>query len=108
MNSQIKEAARCIAVAQDPAAAGMSATQAAQCARMEAQTHAILAVAEQLRIANLLAITRADPADAPTNTSMPDDAFKALAEWVDHDDPECGGYPEWRPEVAEALGIEQP
>lgn len=73
-----------------------------------AQTHAILAVAEQLRIGNLLAITRADPADAPTSTSMPDDAFKALAEWVDHDDPADGGYPEWRPEVAEALGIEQP
>jgi len=58
-----------------------------------AQTHAILAIAEQLRIGNLIALA--------TRAPMSGDGDGIRAIYVDEDEYAI------RPEVAEALGIEQ-
>ncbi len=59
-----------------------------------AQAHAILAVAEQLRIGNLIAL--GDP------HHLHDGSVPTATEWMDLED--CPLLPE----IAEALGIEQP
>ena len=69
-----------------------------------AQVHATLAIVEQLRIGNLIALGYGgDEADCDQARA---DARVALVEWHAHEDPEMGGWPEIRPEIAAALGIE--
>ena len=69
-----------------------------------AQVHATLALAEQLRIANLIALGYGgDEADCDQARA---DARAALVNWHAHEDPEMGGWPEIRPDIAAALGID--
>ena len=69
-----------------------------------AQVHATLAVAEQLRISNLIALGYGgDEADCDQARA---DARVALVEWHAHEDPDMGGWPEIRPDIAAALGID--
>ena len=70
-----------------------------------AQVNATLAVAEQLRIANLIALGYGgDEADCDQARA---DARAALVDWHAHEDPEMGGWPEIRPDIAAALGTDQ-
>ena len=69
-----------------------------------AQVHATLAVVEQLRIGNIIALGYGD-SDAGTDQAR-SDARAALVDWLAHEDPEMGCWPEIRPEIAAALGIE--
>ena len=69
-----------------------------------AQVHATLAVVEQLRISNLIALGYGD-SEAGTDQAR-SDARAALVDWHAHEDPEMGGWPEIRPDIAAALGIE--
>lgn len=72
------------------------------------QTHAILAVVEQLRIGNLIALTQVDPGSVSQETELPSEVWSHLIGWNYEDDPAgMNGRPEFLPEVAEALGIEQ-
>ena len=66
-----------------------------------AQVHASLAIAEQLRIGNLIALGYGDSEDQARS-----DARAALVEWHAHEDPAMGGWPEIRPEIAAALGVD--
>ena len=69
-----------------------------------AQVHATLALAEQLRIGNLIALGYGgDEADCDQARA---DARAALVNWHAHEDPEMGGWPEIRPDIAAALGID--
>ena len=70
-----------------------------------AQVHATLAIVEQLRIGNLIALGGYGDSEAGTDQAR-SDARVALVEWHAHEDPEMGGWPEIRPEIAAALGIE--
>ena len=70
-----------------------------------AQVHATLAIVEQLRIGNLIALGGYGDSEAGTDQAR-SDARAALVEWHAHEDPEMGGWPEIRPEIAAALGIE--
>ena len=70
-----------------------------------AQVNATLAIVEQLRIGNLIALGYGgDEADCDQARA---DARAALVNWHAHEDPEMGGWPEIRPEIAAALGIDQ-
>ena len=69
-----------------------------------AQVHATLAIVEQLRISNLIALGYGD-SEAGTDQAR-SDARAALVNWHAHEDPEMGGWQEIRPEIAAALGIE--
>lgn len=65
----------------------------------EAQVHATLAVAEQLRIANLIALATPQP-------GIGTGGEVSLPSWM----PEAGGkiaYMRLRPEIADALGMEE-
>ena len=74
------------------------------CMRCLLDRAATLAIVEQLRISNLIALGYGgDEADCDQARS---DARAALVEWHAHEDPEMGGWPEIRPEIAAALGIE--
>ena len=69
-----------------------------------AQMNATLAIAEQLRIGNLIALGYGgDEADRDQARA---DARAALVNWHAHEDPEMGGWPEIRPDIAAALGID--
>ena len=69
-----------------------------------AQVHATLAIVEQLRIGNLIALGYGgDEADCDQARA---DARAALVNWHAHEDPEMGGWPEIRPDIAAALGID--
>lgn len=69
-----------------------------------AQVHATLAIAEQLRIGNLIALGYGgDEADCDQARA---DARAALVNWHAHEDPEMGGWPEIRPDIAAALGVD--
>ena len=57
-----------------------------------------------LRISNLIALGYGD-SEAGTDQAR-SDARVALVEWHAHEDPEMGGWPEIRPEIAAALGVE--
>ena len=70
-----------------------------------AQVNATLAIVEQLRIGNLIALGGYGDSEASTDQAR-SDARAALVEWHAHEDPEMGGWPEIRPEIAAALGIE--
>ena len=69
-----------------------------------AQVHATLAIVEQLRISNLIALGYGN-SEAGTDQAR-SDARVALVEWHAHEDPEMGGWPEIRPDIAAALGID--
>ena len=69
-----------------------------------AQVNATLAIVEQLRIGNLIALGYGD-SEAGTDQAR-SDARVALVEWHAHEDPEMGGWPEIRPDIAAALGID--
>lgn len=70
-----------------------------------AQVNATLAIVEQLRIGNLIALGYGgDEADCDQARA---NARAALVNWHAHEDPEMGGWPEIRPEIAAALGIDQ-
>ena len=69
-----------------------------------AQVNATLAIVEQLRIGNLIALANGD-SEAGTDQAR-SDARVALVEWHAHEDPEMGGWPEIRPDIAAALGID--
>ena len=69
-----------------------------------AQVNATLAIVEQLRIGNLIALGYGgDEADCDQARA---DARAALVNWNAHEDPEMGGWPEIRPDIAAALGID--
>ena len=69
-----------------------------------AQIHATLAIVEQLRIGNLIALGYGgDEADCDQARA---DARAVFVNWHAHEDPEMGGWPEIRPEIAAALGID--
>ena len=69
-----------------------------------AQVNATLAIVEQLRIGNLIALGYGgDEADCDQARA---DARAALVNWHAHEDPEMGGWPEIRPDIAAALGID--
>lgn len=68
-----------------------------------AQAHATLALVEQQRIANLIALatnTHTPLADQPAT-----DAMGALVDYHPHENDEFGGWFEANPDVAAALGI---
>ena len=69
-----------------------------------AQIHATLAIVEQLRIGNLIALGYGG--DEANCDQARADARAALVNWHAHEDPEMGGWPEIRPEIAAALGID--
>ena len=69
-----------------------------------AQVHATLAIAEQLRIGNLIALGYGG--DEANCDQARADARAALVNWHAHEDPEMGGWPEIRPDIAAALGID--
>ena len=69
-----------------------------------AQVHATLAVAEQLRISNLIALGYGG--DEANCDQARADARAALVNWHAHEDPEMGGWPEIRPDIAAALWID--
>lgn len=71
------------------------------------QTHAILAVAEQLRIGNLIAATRAggDLRDDEMRNELIRRAYSGLIDFMENG--HLTTYPVLTPEIAEALGIEQ-
>ena len=77
-----------------------------------AQTHALLAVAEQLRIGNLIALTNSgsNPTDDSAEWGQQDEvrrrAYNGLVDFMEND--RLTTYPVLNPEIAEALGIEQP
>lgn len=76
-----------------------------------AQTHALLSVAEQLRIGNLIALTNSgsNPTDDSAEWGQQDEvrrrAYNGLIDFMEND--HLTTYPVLNPEVAEALGIEQ-
>ena len=70
----------------------------------EAQVNATLAIVEQLRISNLIALGYGD-SEAGADQAR-SDARAALVNWHAHEDPEMGGWPEIRPDIAAALGID--
>ena len=70
-----------------------------------AQVNATLAIVEQLRIGNLIALGGYGDSEAGTDQAR-SDARVALVEWHAHEDPEMGGWPEIRPDIAAALGID--
>lgn len=69
-----------------------------------AQTHALLAIAEQLRISNLIALAESE---SPTLGEPAYRATEALARWIRTTN-EGVGSDHWalRPNIAAALGIE--
>lgn len=69
-----------------------------------AQAEATLALVEQQRIANLIALATV-PADGVLAAQPAFDARAALVEYREHDNPEMGGWLELRPEIARALGL---
>ena len=70
-----------------------------------AQVNATLAIVEQLRIGNLIALGGYGDSEAGTDQAR-SDARAALVEWHAHEDPDMGGWPEIRPDIAAALGID--
>jgi len=70
----------------------------------EAQTHATLALVEQQRIANLIAL--ATNIHTPLADQPATDAMGALVDYHPHENDEFGGWFEANPDVAAALGIE--
>ena len=73
---------------------------------LAAQAHATLAVAEQLRIANLIALGSIGSAHRVLADQVSADAAKTLAEFHAHETPEVGGWWQLRPEIATRLGLD--
>lgn len=71
-----------------------------------AHAHATLALAEQQRIANLIALAQARGRGLSEQVAA--DALGALATFHVHENPDMGGWYDLRPEIARALGIEVP
>ena len=71
-----------------------------------AQVHATLAVAEQLRIANLIALGSIGSAHRVLADQVSADAAKTLAEFHAHETPEVGGWWQLRPDIATRLGLD--
>lgn len=73
-----------------------------------AQTHALLAIAEQLRVGNLIAATNAGfyAGHGEDQEEVRRRAYMGLVNYME--DGHLTTYPVLNPEVAEALGIEQP
>lgn len=70
---------------------------------LAAQVEATLALVEQQRLANLLALGTV--ADGVLAEQPATDARAALVVYREHDDPDLGGWLDLRPEVARLLGI---
>ena len=68
-----------------------------------AQVHATLALVEQQRIANLIAL--ADLKEPGAKTQVVADARKSLTVYRTHDNALLGGWYEFHPEIARLLGI---
>lgn len=73
-----------------------------------AQAHAILAVAEQLRVGNLISATNAGfyAGRGEDQEEVRRRAYMGLVNYMEND--HLTTYPVLNPEVAEVLGIEQP
>ena len=69
-----------------------------------AQVHATLALVEQQRVANLIAL--AGSRNPILREQVAEDAAEALATFHEHADLALGGWHEVRPDIAAALGIE--
>ena len=69
-----------------------------------AQVHATLALTEQQRVGNLIAL--AGPRNPILRDQVAEDAAEALATFHEHADLALSGWHEVRPEIAAALGIE--
>ena len=80
---------------------GPDVTLSAEAVTQAAQVHATLAIAEQLRIANLVALATAR--HPMLSEQVAEDAARTLAVFVPHS---MGGYFHVRPDIAAALGIE--
>lgn len=87
-----------------PATAQLHATLAleAQTARLADEQRTANDLA---RIANLIAL--ATVADGPLSEQVAGDARYALAEFIDHDDEDLGGWLELRPTIAARLDLTQ-
>ena len=71
---------------------------------IEAQAHATLALVEQQRIANLIALSNSTSEVLEGQPAA--DAAGALLEFHPHEHEEYGGWHQPRPDIAAALGIE--
>ena len=81
------------------------ATDATLIASMiDAHRHAVLALVEQQRIANLIAL--AASRNPILREQVAQDAAEALAAFHEHADLAMGGWHEVHPDIAAALGIE--
>ena len=80
---------------------GPDVTLSAEAVTQAAQVHATLAIAEQLRIANLIALATAR--HPMLSEQVAADAAHALTEFHEHS---MGGYHQARPDIAAALGTE--
>lgn len=69
----------------------------------EAQVHATLALVEQQRIANLIALANSN--HPSMEAQVAEDAVDALTHWNDHENTDMGGWRELRPDIAAALGL---
>ena len=70
---------------------------------LSAQVHATLALVEQQRIANLIAL--ATTSEVILSEQPAQDARNALVAYREHENSEQGGWFEFHPEIAAALGI---
>ena len=74
-------------------------------APLVALTHATLALVEQQRIANLIALASWSGEDDDAMEMLSAEASNSLALWVPHSPDD--EHPEIRPDIAAALGIEE-
>ena len=73
-----------------------------------AQVHSLLALVEQQRIANLIALGSVERGVLVLSQQPAFDARSTLVEYREHDDPDLGGWLELRPEIKTALNIKEP
>ena len=104
MTDRIDHAALAAQMARDALSTSRSGAQGiAGVLAATAQVHASLALVDQQRVANLIAL--AGPRNPILRDQVAEDAAEALATFHEHADLALGGWHEVRPEIAAALGI---
>lgn len=105
MTDRIDHAALAAQMARDALSTSRSGAQViAGMLAATAQAHATLALVEQQRVANLIAL--AGSRNPILREQVAEDAAEALATFHEHADLALGGWHEVRPDIAAALGIE--